>query len=49
MYTFQYFCYSGRDKFVDTLIEMGANVNAATTWGITPLYIAAYYGNLFST
>lgn len=39
-------CYSGYDNIVEMLIQKGANVNAPTDDGITPLYATAVGGNL---
>lgn len=37
---------SGHDKIVDALIRHGANVNDPYNDGVTPLFRAAYNGNL---
>lgn len=37
-------CRAGSEELLQRLIDMGANVNAAATGGVTPLHVAAEVG-----
>lgn len=46
-YKTNHFCYLGKEKVVEILIQNGANVNSENSDGTTPLITAATEGSLF--
>lgn len=46
-YKSNHFCYLGKEKVVEILIQNGANVNLENSDGATPLITAATEGSIF--
>lgn len=45
----QFISYSGDEKMVETLIKNGSDIEEKTKEGMTPLLLAAFYGNFHIT